>query len=110
MVGNVFRPGFPNWLANRIALGLGFPNWLADRIANFTGALLGDVLNAVDHPIFANPIPARFVAGKFLLPVFDAAHRFHNGVALHLATRRAAAVTRDTAKPGFRFGWDKREH
>ena len=101
--------GFPARLADRVAERLGFEARLADGVANFPRALLGYVLHTVNNAVFAYPIPARLVACEALLFVFDAVHRFHNGVRLHLTTRVTAAVSRDTAEPGLCFGWDKRK-
>ncbi len=108
-VANFFAAGFPNRLAHRVGVAAGFPHWLAYRVANFLRASFGDVLNTVDHPIFANSFPASFVASYFLSLVLDAANCFHNCVALHLTTRCTAVVPRGSTEPGFRFGWDKRK-
>lgn len=108
-VADLTRLGLPARLANRVAERLCFEARFADGVANFPRALLGHVLHTVNNAVFADPIPARLVACEALLFVFDAVHRFHNGVRLHLTTRVTAAVSRDTAEPGLCFGWDKRK-
>jgi hypothetical protein len=108
-VADLTRFGFPAWLADRIAERLRFEARLAYGVANFPRAGLWHILHTINNAVFADPIPARLVACEALLFVFDAVHRFHNGVRLHLTTRLTAAVSRDTAEPGLSFGWDKRK-
>jgi len=101
--------GFPHWLAHGVATGFGFPNRFAHGVANFTAALLGYILHAIDDPVFADSFPARFVTSKLLLFVFDAVDCFHDRVRLYLAARVTTAVTCDSAESGCRLGWSKRQ-
>src|SRR5690606_7047390 len=107
-VADVARASFPDWFAHGVLACASFPHRLADGVANFLRARFGDVLDAVNNPIFADSIPARLVACYFLPLVLYAANRFHHRVTPHLAARRTTAIPRDSAEPGFRFCWDKR--
>ena len=108
-VADLARLGLPARLANRVAERLCFEARFAYCVANFARALLGHVLHAINSAVFADPIPDCFVACEALLFIFDAMHRFHNGVRLHLATWFTTAVPRDTAEACLCFGWDKRK-